>query len=258
MGSGHDRFGKLMTFAFRVKSPRKSGVPGLPWAIPPHVQELINIVQPYTMVDPLRLAMLHQLAGEVPDEGDVVECGVCNGGSAAVLASVIGDHPRRSLWLYDNFQGMPPPGTRDGSDAQKYCGQLIGSMDRVNEVLALVEFPKDRAVIREGLFKDSFKQPLPQSVALLHIDADWYDGVLESLKTFYPLIPDGGIVILDDFGHWEGTREAFYDFCIDYNIRPLLERAGYTQAFWRKGEIHNRNKNEHFVWGMYRAGIKNS
>jgi O-methyltransferase len=256
MGSG-DRFRKLMGFALPVKSRRKKGVPGLPWAIPPQVQHLINIVQPYTMVDPLRLAMLHQLAQEVPDEGDVVECGVCNGGSAAVLASVIRNHPKKSLWLYDTFQGIPPPTARDGAEAQNYSGHLIGRVDRVNEVLARVGFPRERAVIREGLFEDSFKQPLPQSVALLHIDADWYEGVLEALKTFYPLIPDGGIVILDDFGHWEGAREAFYDFCAICDTRPVLERAGYTQAFWRKGQIHNRNIMERFVQGVYGVEVEN-
>jgi len=258
MGSSHDRFGKLMTFAFRIKSRRKNGVTGLPGAIPPQVQEVINIVQPYTMVDPLRLAMLHQLVGEVPDEGDVVECGVCNGGSAAVLASVIRNHPTKSLWLYDTFQGIPSPTARDGADAQKCSGHWVGSVDRVNEVLALVGFPKGRAVIREGLFKDSFKKPLPQSVALLHIDADWYEGVLNALKTFYPLVLVGGVVVLDDFGYWEGTREAFYDFCVECNVKPLLERAGNTQAFWRKGQTHNRNTGERFAWGVYGLGGQKS
>jgi O-methyltransferase len=247
MGNGRIEVGKLI-FPFRTKSRRNSDLQG---GIPPHVQDLIKIVQPYTMVDALRLAMLHQLAQESSDAGDVVECGVCNGGSAAVLARAIRNHPTKSLWLYDTFEGIPPPTARDGPDAEEYTGRLVGRVDRVNEVLALVGFPKERTVIRKGLFKDSFKQPLPQKVALLHLDADWYDGILEALETFYPLIPTGGIVILDDFGHWEGTREAFYDFCKRYDIRPLLERVGHTQAFWRKGHTHNREIEQRFARGIY-------
>jgi O-methyltransferase len=68
----------------------------------------------------------------------------------------------------------------------------------------------------------------------LHIDADWYDSVFYSLETFYQRVSDGGFIVLDDFGHWEGAREAFYDFCMEHSIKPLIERTGYTQAFWRK------------------------
>jgi O-methyltransferase len=61
------------------------------------------------------------------------------------------------------------------------------------------------------------------------------------LETFYPLIPDGGVVILDDFGHWEGCRVAFYDFCKKFDEHPLLERVDYTQAYWIKGKKHSRH-----------------
>src|SRR5206468_12484893 len=53
---------------------------------------------------------------------------------------------------------------------------------------------------------------LPELVSILHIDADWYDSVLLALNTFYDRVAEGGIVVLDDFGHKEGCREAFYDF----------------------------------------------
>ena len=54
-------------------------------------------------------------------------------------------------------------------------------------------------------------------------------------------MPEGGIIVLDDFGFWEGAREGFYDFCEKQGIKPLLERTGPWQAFWRKGYQHNRN-----------------
>jgi O-methyltransferase len=256
-GSPGNGVGMLKDLALRLTGARKNDRANSPWSLPPQVKDLINTVRPYTMVDPLRLAMLHQLAQEISVSGDVVECGVCNGGSAAVLARAISSNSTRSLWLYDTYQGMPAPTTKDGPEADAYTGRVVGSVDRVKEVLALVEFPTERTVFRKGAFKDSFKEPIPQCIALLHIDADWYDGVLGALTTFYHLIPDGGFVILDDFGHWEGAREAFYEFCTRFNTRPVLERLGYTQAFWRKGQTHNRSIAKRYPHGMYGLGVDN-
>ena len=107
-------------------------------------------------------------------------------------------------------------------------------------VVGLVGFPPERAVFRPGLFAETFTAALPHRVALLHLDCDWYDSVLAGLRTFYPRIPDGGIVVLDDFGFWEGTRRAFYAFCREFDVEPLLEHEGSTQAYWIKGREHNR------------------
>ena len=207
------------------------------------------------MIDPLRLAMLYGLAREVSTkriEGDIVECGVCNGGSAALMAAAVGRDTDRRLWLYDTFEGIPAPGPRDGSLAPTYSGTLRGSIESVRTVLAKVGFPLERVVVRKGLFKSTFREPLPQHVALLHVDADWYESVLDSLRTFYPLAGEGGIIVLDDFGHWEGAREAFYDFCGEQQIKPLLERVGYTQAFWRKGQTQARSTKKVYEAGIYR------
>ena len=221
-------------------------------SLPYETQQLIQTVQPYTMIDALRLVSLHRLALEISNnkiKGHFVECGVCNGGSAALLASAICSDSERQLWQYDTLEDLHHPTPIVAKLAQEYTRQCRGSIDMVIEVISKVGFPLERVVFRKGFFKDTFKEPLPESVALLHIDADWYESVLDSLKTFYPLVVEGGTVVLDDFGHWEGTREAFYDFCKEYNIKPLLERVGYTQAFWRKGQKHNRDSPDRYkLW----------
>lgn len=215
---------------------------------------LIKVVEPYTMVDHSRLIMLYGLAREVlvnRIEGDFVECGVCNGGSAAVLAAVIRRDPNYRLFLYDTFEGIPAPGSKDGPVAPKYTGRLKGSVETVMEALGKVGFPLERAIIRKGLFKDTFRENRTARVALLHIDADWYDSVLMALRTFYPLVSKGGIIILDDFGHWEGSREAFYDFCKEQDIKPLIEKLGPWQLFWRKEQEHNRSMGLTYATGVY-------
>jgi len=202
----------------------------------------VEAVSPYTMVDPIRLRNLLSSISRVNRdgvEGDVVECGVCNGGSAALMAKHMGSS--RHIWMYDSFQGMPETTERDGDEAKQWEGSCVGSVARVREALSALCIADETFTIIEGWFEDAFRDhPLPEKVALLHCDADWYDSVLLVLNTFYDRIPDGGIILLDDFGHWEGCREAYYDFCSEKGIKPLLERAGYSQAYWIKGRESNR------------------
>ncbi|WP_395736465.1 TylF/MycF/NovP-related O-methyltransferase [Prosthecobacter sp.] len=171
--------------------------------------------------------------------GDIVECGVCNGGTAALFGSVVGLESRK-LWLYDSFEGMPETTEADGTEAAEWVGKCVGSEETVKKILADCNVPKESTVIRKGWFEDTFKQPLPEKVALLHVDADWHSSVTLCLDTFFDRVVPGGYIILDDFGYWEGCREAFYDFCARRGIKPLLERAGIYQAHWIKGEMHHR------------------
>ncbi|GAC1404449.1 MAG: hypothetical protein NVSMB56_19020 [Pyrinomonadaceae bacterium] len=201
-------------------------------------------IRSYSMSDIRLLEELNTLAHDVIAQkvvGDFVECGVCNGGSAAAVACALRDTDRR-LWLYDSFQGLPEPIECDGGLAREFVGKCLGAEENVREALRLSEFPEERYTIRKGWFHETFPlRPLPDAVAILHIDADWYDSVMLTLNTFYDLVPDGGVIILDDFGHWEGCREAFYDFVAERKIKPLLERFGHTQAFWVKNREHNRD-----------------
>lgn len=218
-------------------------------------RKLLQSVQPYTMSDPLRLVTLNKLVQELSTNGvagDIVECGVCNGGSAAVMATAVVQCPERSLWLYDTFEGIPQAHETDGPLAQTLTGHFVGSVQMVREALSKVGYPLERVTLKKGLFRETFKDQLPGNIALLHIDADWYESVLLALQTLYPLVSDGGFIVLDDFGHWEGSRKAFYDFCRAESIQPLLERVGATQAFWRKGLEHNRDLYGAFEYGFYR------
>ena len=153
---------------------------------------------------------------------------------------MVASERNRRAWLYDSFEGMPETGPRDGVDAGEYVGACKGSREEVEQALREAAVSSDRYTIREGLFEQTFKDRLPGTVALLHCDADWYESVILVLRTFYPLMPEGACVILDDFGWWEGCREAFYDFCSETGEKPLLERLGCDQAYWFKGRENNR------------------
>ncbi len=201
-----------------------------------------NLVTDYTLLDRERLLKLWCLvayANHSEVAGDIVECGCYKGGSAAVLRGAMGKG--RKLWIYDSFEGMPVTTERDGDEAHKYVGMCKAEEADVHTIMRLTGATGYEYAIEKGWFCESFKRPLPKQVAILHIDADWYESVSIVLNTFYPLVPEGGCVILDDFGYWEGCREAFYDFCAKFRERPVLERVGCSQAYWIKGKQHNRS-----------------
>lgn len=219
--------------AYARAKTEEDGLPG-----PPEIAKL----ETYSMAGPYILKNLYILAEDVIARnvaGDFVECGVCNGGSAAAIASAFRNTDRR-VWLYDSFQGLPAPADVDGPSAGNYTGLCVGSEEKVREAMRVARFPQKHCVIRKGWFQDTFQSELPDVVSFLHIDSDWYDSVMLSLVTFYDRVAEGGVIVLDDFGHWEGCREAFYDFAQARQLKPLLERFAHTQAFWVKGRTHNR------------------
>lgn len=200
-------------------------------------------IKPYSLGDLRVLRKLYDLGKDTGTrriQGDFVECGVLNGGSAAAIACALRETGKK-IWLYDSFEGMPPASPVDGITAAQLEGACKGTEEKVREALALARFPTADLVIRKGWFQDTFKEPLPEKVSLLHLDCDWYESVLLSLRTFYDRVSEDGIIVLDDFGHWEGCREAYYDFITERRLKPLLERFGHTQAFWIKGRAHNRD-----------------
>ncbi len=216
--------------------------------------DFLTRIQPYSMSSIDSLRMLYELSKTIRDnkvQGDIVECGVYNGGSGAALALPHIDDRERKLWLYDSFEGMPATTDIDGEKAKEYIGKCIGNEEKVRNILSHIKFPQRQVNIRKGWFSKTLNNELPERIALLHIDADWYDSVTICLDKLYEKVSIGGLIILDDYGHWEGCREAFYDFIHKKNIKPLIERFGHTQMYWVKGKENNRPfsgvKNSFFV-----------
>jgi hypothetical protein len=138
-------------------------------------------------------------------EGDYVETGVWRGASAAIVAShlVCKNQTKMKMWLYDAWQGMPATIPEDGLDAKKLheagWGKEGGavepsSLDDAMAALRATGIDVDAGVIiRKGWFNETFPLEKPPRVAFLHIDSDWYQSVMDSLLTFYDLVPIGGV-----------------------------------------------------------------
>jgi O-methyltransferase len=175
-----------------------------------------RLVRRNTMLTADRLSSLANLAQRLEDEripGDVVECGVYRGGSAALLARTV-THSRfpRTLWLFDVFSGMPPASAADGPEASSWVGNLKSSAPRVARLLRRTGADLSRVRIVPGLFQHTFPAARIPQIALLNLDADWYESVKLCLETFYDSVVPGGFISLDDYGAWPGCRLAVDEF----------------------------------------------
>ena len=164
-----------------------------------------------------------------------MECGVCNGGTGALLAHfATRSRFNRTVWLLDSFQGMPETTVEDGDVAKAHVGKEVGDIVRVNEALKRVNADMSRVRIVGGWFQDTFPSVAVQKIAILNIDADWYESVKLCLETFYDRVVQGGFVSFDDYGHWPGCKKAVDEFFIGRQLPYKLNQVDYTAHWFRK------------------------
>jgi len=191
------------------------------------------------MLGPERIQSLMRLAQRIEDEqipGDVVECGVYRGGSAAILArSATHSRLGRTVWLFDAFQGMPPATATDGPEASSWVGNLRSSPRRVERVLRWTGADVSRVRIVPGLFQETFRATHIPQIALLNIDADWYESVKLCLVAFYDAVAPGGIVSIDDYGLWPGCRQAVDEFLKERKLAFRMQRVDESASWFQKG-----------------------
>lgn len=201
-------------------------------------KRVTKIVKPHTLVGPERLHNLFVLANRIETEkipGDVLECGVCNGGTAALLAySATHSKLGRTVWLLDSFQGMPETSEIDGEAAKAHIGKEKGDIARVNELLKSVGVNSRRVRILPGWFTETFPSVSAGQIALLNIDADWYESVKLCLETFYDRVSPGGFISIDDYGHWPGCRAAVDEFFEKRGLTYPLQKVDYTAHWFQK------------------------
>jgi len=206
---------------------------------------LVFRVKPkFTMVKSENLRVLYDLvrrAAILRLPGDIVECGVWNGGSAAIMGVALMEERQhtqeRTIWLFDSFQGLPPPGQKDGDFEKNFYfkGWSTGDVALVEEIFNKVGFPLEKIMIVPGWFDQTLKRSAVKNIALLHIDADWYDSVKTALEAFFDRVVPGGFVVFDDYGYWQGCGQALRDFFTQRGIRSVpIERVGGQGAYFQK------------------------
>jgi O-methyltransferase len=148
----------------------------------------------------------------------------------------------RDLYLFDTFEGMPAPGEKDidlwGEPAlEKFSKMKISdvsstwvnaSLENVKQAMALTGYPMERIHFIKGLVEVTIPGKAPESIALLRLDTDWYQSTIHELTNLYPRLSQKGILIVDDYGHFKGAREAVDAYFHKNKMSPLLHRIDYT------------------------------
>lgn len=150
--------------------------------------------------------------------GAIVECGTWKGGMIAGLACVFG--PARRYCLFDSFEGLPAAKEIDGEAARRwqadtrspeYYDNCRASLEDAERAMRRAGVPNAKIV--KGWFDETLSRSvIPEGIALLRMDADWYDSTRCILDNLFHQVVPGGCVIVDDYHCWDGCARAVHDF----------------------------------------------
>jgi O-methyltransferase len=204
-----------------------------------------SMLHPSTYI--INLMLYENLA---PAVGCVVECGAWRGGMSAGIADVL---PRRVHYLFDSFEGLPPPrGEVDGERAIDYArGEGPQYLDNCRAEKSKADEAMRMSAAKEyhlmaGWFNETLKHfKPPEPIAVLRLDGDWYDSTMESLTALFPYVMPSGLILIDDYYDWDGCARAIHDYlsrehCVEWihNFRSVcyLVKGGSTwrgESTWR-------------------------
>ena len=216
--------------------------------IEPDFLALYERCKPFTMTSLERLYSLHKCAEYIAAAGiagDLAECGVWRGGSCMLMALGLiraGDTGRH-IYMYDTFEGHPRPdpdkdvdlwGNRgiDEWRRQEEAGTLgewgVASLAEVRGNLLSTGYPAERLIFVQGMVETTVPGNTPANLALLRLDTDWYESTRVALQHLYPKLAEGGVLIIDDYGHYRGQRQAVDEYFAEIGEKPLLHRIDYS------------------------------
>jgi len=200
---------------------------------------------PFTLTDPPRVfgliqAIRYIVRNNIP--GDYVECGVWAGGSTMAAARTLvslGDTSRH-LYLFDTFEGMTAPTSKDiaptGETAESLLARsdptqadsawAVVSLEQVKANVASIGYPPENVHYVKGMVEDTIPEQAPEQIALLRLDTDWYESTLHEMVHLLPRTIPSGVLIVDDYGWWKGAQQAVDEYIAEHQIPILLNRLG--------------------------------
>jgi O-methyltransferase len=206
--------------------------------IDPWVQEIVDLVCPsYTMtgaerVNALCKATEYAVVNDI--RGAFVECGVWRGGSMmAVALTLLRLHATdRELYLFDTFSGMTTPTDLDvdfrGNTAKELLEEqpdiATSSLVEVRRNMELTGYPSEHIHFVVGRVEDTLPAQAPDAISILRLDTDWYESTRHELRNLGPRLTKGGVLIIDDYGYWAGSRRAVDEYLSEVGWPMLLHR----------------------------------
>ena len=213
---------------------------------------IIREVRPWTMTSVERIYALIQAVRYISANsiaGAIVECGVWKGGSMAAIArTLLQMHDvSRDLYLFDTFEGMTPPTPTDVDYSGKQAAEVLledpgyrcadAPLEQVKEMLYASGYPQERFHFVKGRVEESVPASAPEKISLLRLDTDWYASTKHELVHLFPRLVRAGVLIIDDYGHWRGSRQACDEYFEQNRVPILLNRIDYTGRIGLKLEV---------------------
>jgi hypothetical protein len=238
------KFIRGFNLASRICLPDEAFLPELP----SEELRIVKEVRPFTMTSPERIYALTSAVRYLSQRrlpGAIVECGVWKGGSMMAVAKTLlatGD-TSRALYLFDTFEGMTKPSEKDSTQFEpdlpqaKYeqlktdsgvCRWSYAPMEEVQKNMFSVGYPAKAIHFVKGPVEETIPGNAPESIALLRLDTDFYESTRHELIHLFPRLVQGGVIIIDDYGHWEGQRVAVEEYFRENGVNLLLVRVDYT------------------------------
>jgi len=210
--------------------------------------DIYEACKPYTMTSSDRMFSLYKAVEYIIKngiEGDFVECGVWKGGSSMLIAKTLLKFgvSNRHIWMYDTYEGMSEPTDKDKDPAGTSAEELLkksskqdaasiwcySGIDEVKGHLQSTGYPIELIHFVKGKVEDSIPVVMPENpIALLRLDTDWYESTKHEMDHLYPHLVQKGILIIDDYGHWQGARKAIDEYLSEHKIAMLLNTIDYT------------------------------
>ena len=217
--------------------------------LPPAEKRIVDAGMAYSITSvPRMLAIVNAVRyceqRGVP--GAFAECGVWRGGSVLAMILTLQElGAERDIYLFDTFEGMTAPTEEDTSEYHppavemwneveegpawpEYFSPDIFNEDAVREVLYATDYPRERLHFVRGPVEETLPANAPDRLALLRLDTDWYESTRHEMVHLYPRLESGGVLIIDDYGHWEGCRRAVDEYFATEAPPVLLNRIDYT------------------------------
>jgi hypothetical protein len=171
--------------------------------------------------------------------------------AVAMILQALGDTARH-LYLFETFEGMTPPSDADRDTDGESAADILARTERcagyapprpdpkraprwdmwciaderdVRTNVRRTGYPKDRVSSYVVIFSRLCRPQAPRQIALLYLDADWYESTRHELTHLYPRLALGGVFIIDDYGLWQGADRAVDEYLATLQYSILLVRA---------------------------------
>jgi O-methyltransferase len=224
----------LHKFGYEIRRKQSDQHKGLyrPLYVPWESEEFtayFSIAAPKSLVSRDRCYIIERLIKHtLAIPGDVFECGVYKGGTAALIRTLLEEsRSEKKLYLFDTFEGMPD--TNPDKDWHVKGDFADTTIEEVRSFVGGAE----TCVFRKGFIPDTFAGLDDATISFCHIDVDIYKSIIDSLSFVWPRLSRGGAVVFDDYGFPTclGAREAVDDFFQGQNSVPLCLHTGQAIVF---------------------------